>query len=145
MTTLDDFAALAAQEQGLVVVSTVRADRTVQSTVVNAGVLPHPVTARPTVGFVTYGAVKLANLRSRPRITATARSGWAWATVEGAARLLGPDDPVDGIDAERLRLLLREVFVAAGGNHGDWEEYDRVMLDQRRTVVLLEPSRVYSN
>ena len=45
----------------------------------------------------------------------------------------------------QLRLLLREVFTAAGGTHDDWDEYDRVMAEQRRTVVLVAPSRVYSN
>lgn len=36
-------------------------------------------------------------------------------------------------------------FVAAGGTHEDWDEYDRVMAEQRRTVVLLDPTRIYSN
>ena len=39
MTTLQDAAALAAKESGLAVVSTVRADGTVQASLVNAGVL----------------------------------------------------------------------------------------------------------
>ncbi|MFC7384275.1 TIGR03618 family F420-dependent PPOX class oxidoreductase [Sphaerisporangium rhizosphaerae] len=145
MTTLDEFAALAAKEQGLVVVSTLRADGTIQASLVNAGALPHPLTGAPVLGFVTYGKVKLANLRARPQVTVTARSGWTWATIEGTAELIGPDDPVEGIDGERLRLLRREVFTAAGGTHEDWDEYDRVMAEQRRTVVLLAPTRIYSN
>jgi hypothetical protein len=44
-----------------------------------------------------------------------------------------------------LRLLLREVFVAAGGSHDNWAEYDRVMAEQRRTVVFVTPTRIYSN
>jgi PPOX class probable F420-dependent enzyme len=142
---LDAFGALAAREHGLVVVSTLRADGSIQASVVNAGVLPHPLTGAPAVGFVTYGPVKLANLRARPRLTVSARAGWEWATVEGTARLIGPDDPAPGIDGEGLRLLLRTVFAAAGGSHDDWDEYDRVMAEQRRTAVLLEPARVYSN
>jgi PPOX class probable F420-dependent enzyme len=146
VTTLDEWAALAAQEHGLVVVSTLRADGTIQSSVVNAGVLPHPATGRPVLGFVTYGPVKLANLRARPQVTATARSGWQWATVEGRAELAGPDDPAPWLaDAEALRLLLREVYTAAGGRHDDWDAYDRTMAEQRRAVVLVEPDRVYSN
>ncbi|MFI5908254.1 TIGR03618 family F420-dependent PPOX class oxidoreductase [Dactylosporangium sp. NPDC051541] len=144
-TTLDAFAALASKERGLVVVSTLRADGTIQTSLVNAGVLAHPLTGAPAVGFVTYGKVKLANLRARPRLTVTARSGWEWAAVEGATTLIGPDDPAAGVDAERLRLLLREVFTGAGGTHDDWDEYDRVMLEQRRTAVLIDPARVYSN
>ncbi|WP_329089795.1 MULTISPECIES: TIGR03618 family F420-dependent PPOX class oxidoreductase [unclassified Streptosporangium] len=145
MTTLDKFAALAAKERGLVVVSTLRADGTIQASLVNAGLLPHPLTGVPVLGFVTYGRVKLTNLRARPRATVTVRSGWDWATIEGTIRLVGPDDPVSDIDGERLRLLLREVFTAAGGSHDDWDEYDRTMAEQRRTVVLLDPTRIYSN
>jgi PPOX class probable F420-dependent enzyme len=144
MTTLDDFAGIAGKEAGLVVVATRRADDSIQASLVNAGVLPHPLTGVPTLAFVTYGRVKLANLRARPALAVTVRSGWSWATVEGTASLIGPDDPVDGVDAERLRLLLREIFAAAGGTHDDWDEYDRVMAEQRRTAVLVEPTRIYS-
>ena len=145
MTTLDDVAALGVREQGLAVISTLRADASIQSSLVNVGITPDPLTGEPRLAFVTYGAVKLANLRARPQVSATIRSGWQWATVEGRARLIGPDDPDPSIDAERLRLLLREVFVAAGGTHDDWPEYDRVMAEQRRTVVLVEPIRTYGS
>jgi PPOX class probable F420-dependent enzyme len=146
MTDLDDIPALATGEHHLAVVATVRADATVQASVVNAGVLPHPASGRRVVGFVTYGRVKLANLRARPQVTLTFRSGWEWIAVEGRAELAGPDDPRPWLtDAGRLRLLLREVFTAAGGRHDDWEEYDRVMAEQRRTVVLVEPLRVYGS
>ena len=145
VTTLDDVAALGAAEQGLAVVSTSRADGSIQSSLVNAGVTPHPSTGQPMLAFVTYGKVKLANLRVRPRMSATIRSGWQWATVEGRARLIGPDDPDPSVDAERLRVLLREVFLAAGGTHDNWDEYDRVMAEQRRTVVLVEPTRIYGS
>jgi PPOX class probable F420-dependent enzyme len=145
MTTLDDVAALGAAEKGLAAIATLRADGTIQSSLVNVGVLPHPLTGRPALAFVTYGKVKLANLRARPQTTATIRSGWQWAAVEGSAELIGPDDPNPAVDAERLRLLLREIFVAAGGTHEDWAEYDRVMAEQRRAAVLVDPVRVYSN
>ena len=146
MTTLDDAVALAADESGLVVVSTLRADGTIQASLVNAGAVPHPATGQAVLAFVTYGKVKLANLRARPALAATFRNGWQWATVEGSAELAGPDDPQPWLaDAEQLRLLLREVFTAAGGAHDDWDEYDRVMAEQRRTVVLVAPTRVYSN
>jgi PPOX class probable F420-dependent enzyme len=146
MTGLDDVTALAAPEQYLAVVATVRGDATAQATVVNAGVLPHPATGRQVLGFVTYGPVKLRNLRARPQVAVTFRSGWQWATVEGRAELVGPDDPQPWLaGSDRLRLLLREVFTAAGGRHDDWAEYDRVMAEQRRTVVLVEPLRIYGS
>ena len=145
MTTLDDVMALARPEQCLMVVSTARADGTIQSSLVNAGVLAHPLTGADVLGFVTYGRAKLGNLRARPQVTLTVRAGWQWATVEGTAEIIGPDDPAPGVDAERLRLLLREVFTAAGGTHDDWDAYDAEMLTQGRTAVLVTPTRIYSN
>jgi PPOX class probable F420-dependent enzyme len=146
MTTLDDAVALAAAESGLAVISTVRADGTVQASLVNVGLLPHPATGQPSLGFTTYGKVKLANLRARPQLAVTFRNGWQWATVEGRAELAGPDDAQPWLaDADQLRLLLREVFTSAGGTHDNWDEYDRVMADERRAVVLIAPTRVYSN
>lgn len=145
MTTLQEAAELGQADHGLAVIATLRADGTIQSSLVNAGVLDHPDTGRPVLAFVTYGPVKLANLRARPQLTATFRHQWQWAAVEGRAELAGPDDPQPWLDEEGLRLLRRTVFKAAGGQHDDWDEYDRVMTEQRRTVVLIEPTRVYSN
>jgi PPOX class probable F420-dependent enzyme len=122
-----------------------RADATIQSSLVNAGVMPHPVTGADVVAFVTYGAAKLGNLRVRPQATLTVRSGWQWAAVEGTAEIIGPEDPNPAVDAERLRLLLREVFTAAGGTHDDWDAYDAEMVAQGRSAVLVAPTRVYSN
>ncbi|MET0579597.1 MAG: TIGR03618 family F420-dependent PPOX class oxidoreductase [Ilumatobacteraceae bacterium] len=145
MITLDDVVALGAQDSGLVVVATTRADGTVQASVVNAGVMAHPLTGERVVALVTYGRAKLRNLRARPHLAVTFRAGWQCATVEGPAELIGPDDPHPAIDADALRRLLRDVFAAAGGTHDDWDEYDRVMVSQRRTAVLVTPERVYSN
>lgn len=146
MTTLEQAAALAAADQGLAVVATLRADDTIQASQVNAGVLAHPASGQPVLAFVTYGRVKLANLRARPQVAVTFRTGWQWATVEGRAELAGPDDSQPWLaGAAELRQLLRDVFTAAGGTHDNWDEYDRVMTEQRRTVVLVAPTRVYSN
>jgi PPOX class probable F420-dependent enzyme len=145
VTTLDEAWGLARDDSGLAIVSTLRADGTIQSSLVNAGVLAHPSTGEPALAFVTYGRVKLANLRARPQVTAAFRRGWQWAAVEGHAELAGRGDPRPWLDAERQRLLLREIFTAAGGTHDDWAEYDRVMAEQGRTAVLITPSRVYGS
>ena len=145
MPDLDDVQALGARDDPLAVVAPSRADGTVQASVVNAGVLPHPVSGAKVLAFVTYGRVKLANLRGRPHVTVTVRAGWQWLTVEGTAQIIGPDDPADGIDDERLRQLRRDIFSAAGGTHDDWAEYDRVMREQGRTAVLITPTRIYGN
>lgn len=145
VTTLADVIDLGRQDGFLAVVSTLRSDGTIQSSVVNAGSLAHPVSGAEVVGFVTYGKAKLSNLRRRPQLSVTFRAGWKWATVEGQAELFGPSDTDSGLDDEELRLLLREVFKAAGGSHDDWDAYDRTMTEQGRTAVLVSPTRLYSN
>lgn len=145
MMTLSEAVEIGSRDNFLAVIATARADGTIQSSVVNAGMLADPQSGQQVVGFVTYGKAKLGNLRERPQITVTFRAGWQWAAVEGTARIIGPGDPAAGVDAERLRLLRREVFTAAGGTHEDWDEYDRVMERERRAVVLVTPARVYSN
>ena len=143
MSGLQDFARLVDGDHGLCVVSTLRPDGTIQSSVVNAGVLPHPVTGAQVIGLVSRGdSHRLDNLRARPRATVVVRAGWQWAGVEGPVELAGPDDPMPGVDAERLRLLLREIFTAAGGTHDDFGVYDRVMAEERRVAVLVAPARI---
>jgi PPOX class probable F420-dependent enzyme len=143
MSDLEDFARLIPADHGLCVISTLSPDGTIQSSVVNAGVLPHPVTGVQVVALVALGGTrKLANLRARPRANVVVRGGWEWAAAEGPVDLAGPDDPLPGVDAERLRLLLREIFTAAGGTHDDWPTYDRVMAQERRVAVLLTPERI---
>jgi PPOX class probable F420-dependent enzyme len=145
MTSLHEAAVLGQAERGPAVVSTLRADDTIQSTLVNAGTLDHPGTGRSAVAFVTAGLVKRAHLRARPQITVTFRSGWQWASIEGLAVLAGPDDPQPWLSPADLPSLLRAIFVAAGGQHDDWDEFDAVMVRERRLAVLVDPLRVYSN
>jgi PPOX class probable F420-dependent enzyme len=146
VSDVDAFAKLVPLDHGLAVVSTTRANGTIQSSVVNAGVLEHPLRGNPVVGFVAAGSShRLWNLRARPRATVVLRAGWQWAGVEGPVELAGPDDHLEGIDDERLRLLRRDIFAAAGGTHDDWDEYDRVMVNERRVAVLLDPLRTYGS
>ncbi len=146
MASLDDVRELVALDHGLATVTTVRPDGSLQSTVVNAGVVPHPVDDRPVAAFVARGATrKLDHLRRHPRATLLWRAGWAWATVEGPVELCGPDDLLAGVGPARRRLLLRDIFAAAGGTHEDWAEYDRVVSAERRVAVLVRPTRVYRN
>ena len=146
MTDLSAFAELISLDHGLCVLSTLRRDGSVQASVVNAGVMPHPLTGAQVVALVAAGgARKLHNLRADPRATIVARAGWQWAAVEGHAEILGPDDSHPDIGSEGLRVLLRDIFLAAGGTHDDWDTYDRVMVEERRAAVLLTPRRTYTN
>jgi PPOX class probable F420-dependent enzyme len=144
MAELADFEAFVARDHGLAVVTVIGSDGHMRPSVVNVGVLDHPLSGARVVGAVIHGrARKLANLRARPRASVVLRAGWQWAAVEGPVEIIGPDDPTEGIGAERLRLLLREIFTAAGGVHEDFEEYDRVMAADRRAAVLITPERVF--
>jgi PPOX class probable F420-dependent enzyme len=144
MAELAKFEAMVPQDHGLVVVTVIGPDGRMRPSVVNAGVIDHPVTGARVVALVIHGqARKLAHLRARPRASVVLRAGWQWAGVEGPVEIIGPDDPVDGIGPERLRLLLREIFSAAGGTHEDFEEYDRVMVAERRAAVLVAPERAF--
>jgi PPOX class probable F420-dependent enzyme len=146
VASIDDVRTLVALDNGLASVSIARPDGSLQSTVVNAGVIPHPVNGQPVVAFVARGGTrKLDHLRRDPRTTLLWRAGWAWATVEGTAELFGPDDPMAGLHDEALRLLLRQIYEAAGGVHEDWAEYDRVVAAERRVAVLVTPTRIYQN
>jgi hypothetical protein len=143
---LDLVRRLGAADHGLVVLATARPDGSVHASVVNAGVLDDPATGAPCIGLVAQGgARKLDLLRESRRATVVFRAGWEWVAVEGPARLIGPDDPVERVGPDRLTQLLRDIFTAAGGTHDDWDEYDRVMAAERRTAVLVEPVRIVTN
>ena len=146
MASIDDVRRLVTLDHGLATASTLRRNGALQSTVVNAGVIAHPVTGQDVGAFVARSNTrKLAHLRERPVVTLLWRAGWAWVTLEGTAELCGPDDPLKGIDDDRRRRLLREVYEAAGGEHEDWAEFDRVMAAERRAAVLVRPRRIYQN
>ena len=137
---------IASADHGLAVVATLRRDNSIQCSVVNAGVLDHPLTGIPVVALVAMGGSrKLTHLRRHPQATVVFRTGWQWVAVEGKTSLAGPDDPLDGFDSSRIPQLLRDIFTAAGGTHEDWATYDRVMAEERRTAVLVEMKRVYAN
>jgi PPOX class probable F420-dependent enzyme len=128
-------------DQGLCVVSLTRPDGTISSSMVNAGPLAHPVDGETVIGLVVAGSsYKSRRLRAQPRATITVTRGWKWQAVEGPVELIGPDDHLPGV---ALPALLRAVFQAAGGTHDDWDHFDRVMAEERRSAVLLRPRRVY--
>lgn len=144
MADLSDITRLVAGEHGLATVAMTLPDGTAHTSVVNAGVLDHPVDGTPVVGFVVRGdSYKLRRLRVDPKATVLFRVGWDWAAAAGPVQIVGPNDELPGFDPENVPGLLRDVFVAAGGSHEDWDEYDRVMAAERRTAILLQPDRFF--
>ncbi len=143
MASIADIERLATVEHGLVTISVAREDESVHSSVVNAGVMDHPVTGERVIAAVLRGpSWKLGRLRQTNRCTILFRVGWDWASVDGPVDLIGPNDTFDGFDSANVATLLREVFVAAGGTHDDWDDYDKVMAEDERTAVFVKPVRI---
>lgn len=137
---------LGRQDHFLAVAITQRRSGEPAASVVNAGVVAHPVTGEQVVALVARGrTAKLTHLRRTPSATLVFRAGWEWIGVSGSVELAGPDDPLPGVDAERLRVLLREIYHAAGGVHSDLDAYDAEMVADRRTAVLITPEHFTSN
>jgi len=108
--------------------------------------IEHPLTGDTCVAFVSGSkAARLKHIDRGSQVTITARRGWAWSSVTGPADLIRPGQVPESIDKEQMRLLLREVFHAAGGVHDDLEEYDRAMAQEGRVVVCVTPERVLGN
>ena len=146
MTQLNNVRRFLADETGLATISTVQDDGRVLSGIANCGIIPHPLTGHECVALVSMGkAARLKHVRRGSEVTISIRRGWNWVAVTGKADLIGPDDEADSIDADALRLLLREIYQAAGGTHDDFEEYDSEMIRSRRAAVLVAPTRIIGN
>ena len=128
----------------LAVFTTTAPHGTVHASVVNAAVTVDPVDGSPAVGLVAAGnSKKLRLLRRDPRATAVFKSGYEWAAVSGRVRLVGPDG--GGEPGLPVASVIRSVYRAAGGDHDDWDEFDRVMAAERRCAVFVSVERITSN
>ena len=146
MSDIEIFSNYLLEETGLATVSTTQADGRVLSTVVNCGMIEHPLTGDTCVAFVSGSkAARLKHIDRGSQVTVSVRRGWAWSSVTGPADLIRPEKRPKSIDTEQMRLLLQEVFHAAGGVHDDLEEYDRAMAQEERVVVCITPKRILGN
>jgi PPOX class probable F420-dependent enzyme len=87
------------------------------------------------------GRAKVANLRRDPRASflVSGGSGWSYAVVEGTVEL----SPVAVFhDDETVEELVR-VYRDAAGEHPDWADYRRAMVDDRRLVARLVVEHAY--
>jgi PPOX class probable F420-dependent enzyme len=143
---LDKVRRLVAAEHGLCTFVCLGADGAPHTSVVNAGVMDHPVSGETSVALVVRAnAAKIRLMRADPRCAVTFRHSWDWVAVHGNASLIGLDDPAEGFDTAGLPTLLREVFQAAGGTHDDWDTYDQVMAEERRLAVFVSIGRIAAN
>ncbi|MEV0527209.1 PPOX class F420-dependent oxidoreductase [Streptomyces sp. NPDC050439] len=125
-------------DSSLGVLATIKADGRPQLSPVmpsydrSAGVIRISTTAK---------TAKFANLRRDPRaaLEVTSPDGRAWATAEGDATLIGPGTDPRGPEVQALV----DYYRAAAGEHPDWDEYRRVMVDDRRVLITLTVEKVY--
>ncbi|MDE2838534.1 MAG: TIGR03618 family F420-dependent PPOX class oxidoreductase [Chloroflexota bacterium] len=137
MANLDDLDGLLAHNN-VVVFTTFRRDGMPQQSLVTVGKMDGGL------AFTTRSRnAKAYNLARDPRcaIMLVRPDNRGFAVLDGSAEVQGPHNT----DADALRLRLREVYrVAAGKEHPDWDEYDRVMLEEGRVTVLLRPDRIFA-
>ena len=90
---------------------------------------------------VTDDRAKTANLRRDPRASfqVSSQDGWAYAVAEVRAEL----SPVaaDPHDATVEELI--DIYRAVAGEHPDWDDYRRAMVQDRRIALHLHVERVY--
>ena len=89
----------------------------------------------------TEDRAKLLNLRRDRRcsLLVSQDGWWGFVVLEGTARIMAADNT----DAEELRQAFRDVYRSISGEHPDWDEYDRAMVEDRRAVVVVVPERIY--
>ncbi|MFC5181293.1 PPOX class F420-dependent oxidoreductase [Actinomadura harenae] len=90
---------------------------------------------------VTDDRAKTRNLRRDPRASlhVSSKDGWSWTVAEGVAELTDVAAGERDATVEELVDLYRSIR----GEHPDWDEYRRVMVEERRLVVRLPVERVY--
>lgn len=90
---------------------------------------------------VTEPRAKTRNLRRDPRasIHVASDDGWSYAVAEGDATLTPPAAAPDDDTVEALIALYRDI----SGEHPDWDDYRRAMVDDRRVVLTLPVAHLY--
>ena len=114
-----------------VVLTTTRADGTLQSSPVTAG-----IDDEGRVVIATYPErAKVANARRTPAVSLLVLSDeWndPWVQVDGEAEVLDLPEAVEP---------LVDYFRAIAGEPSDWDEYRRAMVDQGKALIRVTPTR----
>ncbi|HTH04823.1 MAG TPA: PPOX class F420-dependent oxidoreductase [Ilumatobacteraceae bacterium] len=90
---------------------------------------------------VTAGRAKYVNLKRDPRASLYVGRDdfWAYAVVEGDVEITPPAAAPDDATVEALIDLYRKI----AGEHPDWDDYRRAMVDDGRVVLTLTPTHAY--
>ncbi len=90
---------------------------------------------------VTDGRAKVRNLRRDPRASLMVSSpdGWSYVVLEGEVTF----SEVAAAPADDAVEELVEVYRLIAGEHDDWDDYRRAMVQDRRLVLRLQVARAY--
>ncbi|MFC8694443.1 PPOX class F420-dependent oxidoreductase [Streptomyces parvus] len=127
---------LGEQDGGVLV--TLKQDGRPQLSNVNHAFYPEEQVVRVSV---TEGRAKTRNLRRDPRASyhVTSDDRWAWTVADGTAELTPPAETPGDATVEALITLYRDVR----GEHPDWDDYRRAMVEDRRVLLTLHIDHVY--
>ncbi|GHB26521.1 MULTISPECIES: PPOX class F420-dependent oxidoreductase [Streptomyces] len=120
------------------VLVTLRRDGRPQLSNVNHAYYPDEGVIRVSI---TEGRAKTRNLRRDPRASyhVTSDDRWAWTVVDATAELTPPAAERDDATVEQLITLYRDVK----GEHPDWDDYRRAMVEDGRVLLTLRIEHVY--
>ena len=90
---------------------------------------------------LTDDRAKTRNLRRDPRVSLhlVSEDFWSYVVVEGDADLSPVAQTPDDATCDELVAYYR----AARGEHPDWDEFRRVMVEERRVVLRVRPTYAY--
>ena len=113
------------------VLTTFRADGSLQSSPVTGGVDPD---GRIVIASYPQRA-KSANIRRRPQ------AGIVVLSDEFNGPYVQVDGPAEVVDLPEALEPLVDYFRAVAGEHSDWDEYRRAMVDQGKCLIRITPTR----
>ena len=134
----DDKLLAVISNNSLGVLATIKRDGRPQLSNVSYHFDPRKLTIQSSI---TEPRAKTRNLRrdERASLHVSCGDGWSYAVAEGNAILTPPAASVDDDTVEALIALYRNI----AGEHPDWDDYRRAMVDDRRVVMTLHISHLY--
>jgi PPOX class probable F420-dependent enzyme len=82
---------------------------------------------------VTEDRAKTKNVRRDPRVSLCVfNDGFfgPWVQIDGTAEIVPMPDALNG---------LKDLYRQVAGEHPDWDEYERAMVDDRRVLLRISP------
>lgn len=101
----------------------------------------HVVTDGTFEVSVTDDRAKTRNVRRDPRVSlhVSAPDFWSYVVVDGTAATTPVARRTDDDTVEALVAYYR----SAAGEHPDWDDYRRVMVEEKRLLLRITPERAY--